>query len=272
MQHCLRQLSAWPSFLSIQYTYAALCNWQGHFKVRKIGQEPRGNKARYQASLSFCPSVPGIQPSFFFILSQVSQRYSLASLSFCPSVPGIQPSFFGILSQVSQRYSLVSLSFCPSVPGIQPGFFVILFQRPRDTARLFCHSVPVPQGYSPAPLSFCPNRDTAWLPCHSVPGVPEIQPGFFVILFRCPEETIQSSYFIMLPQCSTDNATLLCHSVPVSHGYSQDFLSFCHSLPGIQPSWFVILTQSPRDKAKILCHSVPVSLGCIQPRLFVILS
>ncbi len=201
MQHCLRLLSAWPSFLSMYTIYATFCNWQGHFKVRKIGQEPRGNKARYQASLSFCPSVPGIQPSFFVILSQVSQRYSLASLSFCSVVPKIQ-------------YNQATLSCCPSVQGILPGFFVILSQSLTDIARTFCHSVTVSPGYSQVGLSY-------W------PSLPGIQPGLFVIL----------------PHSSRDT------------DYS-----------------FVILSKSPRDKVRILCHSGPVSVGCMQPRLFVILS
>jgi hypothetical protein len=180
----------------------------------------------------------------------VSQGYSLASLSFCSSVPGIQPGFFVILSRCPRDTSQASLSCCPSVPGIQPGFFVILFRSPTDTTRTLCHSVPVIQSGFCVILSRCP-RDTFKLLCHAVPvsqsysllslsfspSLPGIKPGFFVILSRSPKDVCSQDSLSFSPR---DTARLVCHSVPIS-GYRQDPLSLCSSPSEIHQTLFVIL-------------------------------
>jgi hypothetical protein len=152
MQHCLRQLSAWPSFLSIQYMQQSVIGRV----VSRSAKLVRSPGATNPVTRLLCHSVP------------VSQGYNQASLSFCPrcprdtawllchSVPGvpeIQSSYFVMLSQCPTD---TTKTHCYSVPVIQSGFCVILSRCPRDTVKLLCHAVSVSQGYNKVLCNFLP--------------------------------------------------------------------------------------------------------------------
>jgi hypothetical protein len=203
----------------------------------------------------------------------VSQGYSQASLSFCPSVPEIQSSYFVMLSHCPTD---TTKTHCNSVPVIQSGFCVILSRCPRDTVKLLCHAVSLSQGYNQFLChSFPVSQGYNHVLCHSVPVsqgcilaslsfcsvVPKIQYNQ-ATLSCCPSvQRITPGFFVILSQPLAGKARTFCHCVTVSPGYSQAGLSYSPSLPGIQPGLFVILPHSSRDTAYSLCHSLQVSRG-----------